>query len=149
MSVRIVSSINGIITNSSTEIFMIQGPDALRQIVGSGIYRKYKDKFFQLKTEEDIESLVRYNIPRHYYEYIHSMNNRDIHNYLEMREQYSDKEEQFWEIFKPIIIQSLKLPVIIYYDYINNKRIMNRLQELYPEYEGGEENEYYYRWSKD
>ena len=78
MSLRLVSSISGIITNSSTEVFIIQGPDALRQMVGSGVYRKYKDRFFQIKTEEDVESLVRYSIPRHSYVYIGSLGNKDV-----------------------------------------------------------------------
>ena len=42
MSIRLVSSISGVITNSSTEIFIIQGPDALRQMIGTGVYKKYK-----------------------------------------------------------------------------------------------------------
>lgn len=149
MSLRLVSSISGIITNSSTEVFMIQGPDALRQMVGSGVYRKYKDRFFQIKTEEDVESLVRYSIPRHSYVYIGSLGNKDVLTYRNLALNYPELEEKFWEIFKPIIIKSLNLPIIIYYDYINNQRILNRLLELYPNNDGEVENEYYYRWSND
>ena len=47
MRIRIVSSISDVITNSSTEIFIISGPDAFGQIVRSGVYssKKYKSLF--------------------------------------------------------------------------------------------------------
>ena len=34
---RIITSFSDVITNSSTEVFLIQGPDALRQMIGTGL----------------------------------------------------------------------------------------------------------------
>lgn len=46
---RIITSFSDVITNSSTEVFLIQGPDALRQMIGTGIYKKYQKDFLILK----------------------------------------------------------------------------------------------------
>ena len=56
MKIRIVSSISDVITNSSTEIFIISGPDAFGQIVRSGVYssKKYKSLFIYLKSDKDV-----------------------------------------------------------------------------------------------
>lgn len=56
---RIITSFSDVITNSSTEVFLIQGPDALRQMIGTGIYKISKD-FLVLKTEEDVEYFFRF-----------------------------------------------------------------------------------------
>ena len=40
--------------------FLIQGPDALRQMIGTGIYKKYQKDFLVLKTEEDVEYFFRF-----------------------------------------------------------------------------------------
>lgn len=42
---RIITSFSDVITNSSTEVFLIQGPDALRQMIGTGIYKKISKRF--------------------------------------------------------------------------------------------------------
>lgn len=57
---RIITSFSDVITNSSTEVFLIQGPDALRQMIGTGIYKKYQKNFLVLKTEEDVEYFFRF-----------------------------------------------------------------------------------------
>lgn len=49
-----------------------------------------------------------------------------------MTNEFPEKEEDIWEMFKPKIMERLK-GTIAYLDIKNNQRIMNRLRELYPE----------------
>ena len=58
--IRFITSYSDVITNSSTEIFLIQGPDALRQMIGTGVYKKYQKDFLVLRTEEEVEYFFRY-----------------------------------------------------------------------------------------
>ena len=64
---RIITSFSDVITNSSTEVFLIQGPDALRQMIGTGIYKKYQKDFLVLKTEEDVEYFFGLDAPKQKY----------------------------------------------------------------------------------
>lgn len=160
MSIRLISSVSGVITNSSTEIFIIQGPDVLRQMTGTGIYKKYKKDFVYLKTEEDIIEFIldkdnRKSNHNYYSEMIISLVGKDIFESfktcLRIFKDDKEKEKTIIELFKPIFIKELK-DTIIYYDIKNNQRVLNRLISLYPDesyYNVIEKDGYRYEWRKD
>lgn len=134
---RIIISYSDVITNSSTEIFLIQGPDALRQMIGTGVYKKYQKDFLILKTEEDVEYFFRYQGKKgfnHNYSIydLRPLLGNLFNLYFDMINEFPDKEEDIWEMFKSKIIERLK-GSIVYIDIKHNQKIMNRLNELFPD----------------
>ena len=135
--IRFITSYSDVITNSSTEIFLIQGPDALRQMIGTGVYKKYQKDFLVLRTEEEVEYFFRYQGKKgfnHNYSIydLQPLLGNLLRLYREMTNEFPEKEEDIWEMFKPKIMERLK-GTVAYLDIKNNQRIMNRLRELYPE----------------
>lgn len=134
---RIITSFSGVITNSSTEVFLIQGPDALRQMIGTGVYKKYQKDFLVLRTEEDVEYFFRlrgkvgFNQNYSVYDLSPLLGKTLFNLWMEMINEFPENEETIWEMFKPKIMERLK-NTIIYIDIKNNQRIMKRLEELYP-----------------
>ena len=55
---RIIKSVSGVITNSSTEVFAISGIDSLKVMIGAGIFKKFKSSLVYLKTEDDVENFL-------------------------------------------------------------------------------------------
>lgn len=112
---RIITSFSDVITNSSTEVFLIQGPDALRQMIGTGIYKKYQKDFLVLKTEEDVEYFFRFQGKKgfnHNYSIwdLKPLLGNLFNLYLDMNNEFPDKEDDIWEMFKPKIQVKLSLP---------------------------------------
>ena len=107
---RIITSFSDVITNSSTEVFLIQGPDALRQMIGTGIYKKYQKDFLVLKTEEDVEYFFRFQGKKgfnHNYSIwdLKPLLGNLFNLYLDMNNEFPDKEDDIWEMFKPKIME--------------------------------------------
>lgn len=95
---RIITSFSNVITNSSTEVFLIQGPDALRQMIGTGIYKKYQKDFLVLKTEEDVEYFFRFQGKKgfnHNYSIwdLKPLLGNLFNLYLDMNNEFPDKED--------------------------------------------------------
>lgn len=95
---RIITSFSDVITNSSTEVFLIQGPDALRQMIGTGIYKKYQKDFLVLKTEEDVEYFFRFQGKKgfnHNYSIwdLKPLLGNLFNLYLDMNNEFPDKED--------------------------------------------------------
>ena len=72
-----------------------------------------------------------------------------------MNNEFPDKEDDIWEMFKPKIMERLK-GTIVYIDIKHNQKIMNRLYELYPddkdysyELDNLETKGFRYGWSLD
>ena len=133
---RIITSYSDVITNSSTELFLIQGPDALRQMIGSGVYKKYQKDFLVLRTEEEIEYFFRFDGKRGFNHNYSKYNLKPLLGdllelYTGMSYEFPEKEEDIWEIVKPKIMERLK-GTIAYIDIKNNNKILKRLYELYP-----------------
>lgn len=95
---RIITSFSDVITNSSTEVFLIQGPDALRQMIGTGIYKKYQKDFLVPKTEEDVEYFFRFQGKKgfnHNYSIwdLKPLLGNLFNLYLDMNNEFPDKED--------------------------------------------------------
>lgn len=151
MSIRLVSSISGVITNSSTEIFIIQGPDALKQMIGTGVYKKYKKDFVYLKTDEEImEFILRTGRINHNYypEMLRTILGKTYNTFFNCLDIFPEEDkDKIIEMFKPLFIKELK-NTIIYYDYKHNQRILSKLKTLYPDDKVKKDN-YRYYWNLD
>lgn len=157
MGIRIVSSISDVITNSSTEIFIISGPDAFRQIVGSGVYssKKYRSLFIYLKSDKDvidffIEDPGRRINHNFYSRMVRSFVGSEFYDtFFNCLEILEDRQEEIIELFKTKILEKLK-GTIIFYNTRNNQKVLERLRSLFPD-EGDiiDKGDYRYQWTKD
>lgn len=155
--IRRINSISGIITNSSTEIFSIWGEDALKKMIGCGVFRKYKKNLLYLKTEEDVINFITESgkgYDHHYYRRIlNGIGDRNLISlYEDMVNNFPDREVEIFEFFKPEFIKDY-CGTIIYYDYKHNDKILKLLEEKFSK-EGywstnDLSNNTFYRWEKD
>lgn len=139
IKIRKISSISGVITNSSTEIFSIWGDDALKKMIGCGVFRKYKKNLLYLKTEEDVINFITESgkgYDHHYRKYfLNGIRNRNLISlYENMINSFPDREEEILEFFRPEFIKDYK-GVIIYYDYKHNTKILKLLEKYFKEKE--------------
>lgn len=155
---RKISSISGVITNSSTEIFSIWGDDALKKMIGCGVFRKYRKNLLYLATEEDVMNFITESgkgYDQHYYREMLNLvgdNRRLISLYDEMINTFPDREEEILEFFKPEFIKNYS-GVILYYDYKHNLKILKLLEESFSKEDYNNinnlSNNTFYRWGKD
>lgn len=152
MSIRKILNISGVITNSSTETFIIEGPNALKAMIGVGLWRKYRKNFVYLQSEEDVENFVRYGkgFDHHYYRgMVSPLLPRGFWNlYEQMSFTFQDREEEVWNFFGPEFLKRLK-GAILYYDYRNNQKIMNVLENKFPKYAERKDGIPKYEWFLD
>lgn len=146
---RKISSISGIITNSSTEIFVIWGEDSLKRMINSGVFKGFKKNLLYLKTDDDVINFITksgrgYN-NKYYSEMLNVINYRNLISlYKSMIDKFPERKEEILEFFKPEFIKEFK-GTMIYYDYIHNKKILNLLKNNFPD---TDENENYV-WTVD
>ena len=156
--IRKISSISGVITNSSTEIFSIWGEDALKKMIGCGVFRKYKKYLLYLKTEEDVMNFITESGEGYSHNYYRSMLNTVGDNknliclYDSMVGTFPDREAEILEFFKPEFIKNY-CNVILYYDYRHNGKILKLLEENFSKDNYWDDNSLsnntFYRWEKD
>lgn len=152
---RIIKSVSGVITNSSTEVFAISGIDSLKVMIGAGIFKKFKSSLVYLKTEDDVENFLIHRGPgfNHNYEESFIFTSRpDLYHfwdlYKSMASAFPDRSKEIWNsYFKPKICSELK-GSIIYYNYRHNNKLMNLLSEKFCDNRFNNYN-VSYGWSKD
>ena len=154
--VRIIRSVSGVITNSSTEIFAISGSDSLKVMIGAGVFKKFKSLLVYLKTEFDVENFLIHRGAgfNHNYESDFIFTSRpDLYHlwdlYLNMTNAFPDRSNEIWDLFfKSRLCTELK-GSIMYYDYRRNDKLMNLLEEKFDSKDKFKNYNISYGWAKD
>lgn len=154
MKLKKILSISGIITNSSTEVFVMSGLDDLKRELGTGFWKKWSKSFLYLETESDVTDFIqqrsggRYN--KNYRAYMsHPLLPRGFYDlYCKMCQQFPKDHDKVWELCGPVFMKHL-VGSVLYYDYIRNDKILGTLQSKFPKFGRNYDDKLNYEWTVD
>lgn len=131
---RKIKSISGLITNSSTECFILRGSPA--QI--KSFYKRFSKYFIYLPNISVIKDFIsgKLGIDHHYSKYVLWSIAREELSLLDDILKVTDHTfDEAWNFLLPSLTEKLDGGLLIYYDYRNNNKIISGLKNLFPEFE--------------